>query len=80
MNVQGRGDVPFFPVSPFQSKLPRSDDRASTSRSEQKENGPTTAPRERNSVTFFRFDSKLGNISVQPVIGGVNGAQLSVGF
>ena len=44
-----------------------------------KESAPTP-PRERKSLTFFRFDSKVGNISVQPVIGALKGAQLSLGF
>jgi len=35
----------------------------------------------RKTITFFRFhNSKLGDVSVQPVVGGVNGAQLSFGF
>jgi hypothetical protein len=80
MKVQGRGDLPFFPVTPLESRLPRSGTAASTSDDQQKEKGPTTPPHERKSITLFRFDSKLGNVSVQPVVGGVNGAQLSVGF
>lgn len=46
---------------------------------EQKKDEPTT-PRERKSLTFFHFDSKLGNVSVQPVVGAVKGAQFSLGF
>jgi hypothetical protein len=79
MKVQGRGDLPFVAVSPFESRLPRAGAKASTSDDKQKEKGPTT-PRERKSITFFRLDPKFGDISVQPVVGGVNGAQLSVGF
>jgi hypothetical protein len=39
-------------------------------------------PGKRQTITFFRFsNSRLGEVSVQPVIGGgVNGAQLSIGF
>ena len=37
-------------------------------------------PRERKSLTLFRFDSKHGDIAVQPVIGGLKGAQFSLGF
>ena len=48
--------------------------------SERKEHGPSTAPSERKTLTFFRLNPKLGDVSVQPVVGGVNGAQLSVGF
>lgn len=79
IKVQGRGDLPFFPVSPFESRTPRSGDRASTSGDEQKAGQPTP-PSERKSITFFRFGSAVGGVSVQPVVGGVNGAQLSVGF
>ena len=42
--------------------------------------GPATAPAERKTLTFFRLNSKFGAVSVQPVVGGVNGAQLSLGF
>ena len=79
MKVQGHGDLPFSRVTPLESRLPRSGDKAVTTDDEQKEKGPP--PRhERKGVTFFRFGSKLGDVSVQPVMGGVNGAQLSVGF
>ena len=44
-----------------------------------KEQRPT-APSERKTVRFFRLDPRLGDVSVQPVVGSVNGAQLSVGF
>jgi hypothetical protein len=70
-----RGEFSFSPVSPLES----------TARSpaqpghEEKEKSPTS-PRERRSVTFFRLDPKFGDISLQPVVGGVNGAQLSVGY
>jgi hypothetical protein len=79
LKVQGRGDLPFSAVSPFETRLPRSGDKASTSDEQQKEKGPPP-PHERKSITFFRFDSKFGGVSLQPVVGGVNGAQLSVGF
>lgn len=48
--------------------------------SERREHGPSTTPSERKTLTFFRLNPKLGDVSVQPVVGGVNGAQLSVGF
>jgi hypothetical protein len=35
---------------------------------------------ERKSVTFFRFNSEVGEIAVQPVAGQTKGLQLSVGF
>jgi hypothetical protein len=70
-----RGEFSFSPVSPFElrarSQVPVAN--------EEKEKGPTS-PRERRNVTFFRLDPKFGDISVQPVVGGVNGAQLSVGY
>ena len=76
IKAQGRGEFSFSPVSPLESRLSRS---ANTSSDEQKQKGPT-APRERKNVTFFRLDPKFGDVSVQPVVGGVNGAQLSVGY
>jgi hypothetical protein len=47
-----------------------------------KEQERNEAPGKRQTITFFRFStSKLGEVSVQPVVGGgVNGAQLSIGF
>jgi hypothetical protein len=42
---------------------------------------PRVSEPERKTITLLRFTSrKLGEISVQPVVGGVNGAQLSIGF
>jgi hypothetical protein len=70
-----RSEFSFSPVSPLESTT-RSQAQPGH---EEKEKGPTS-PRERRNVTFFRLDSKFGNISVQPVVGGVNGAQLSVGY
>ncbi len=35
---------------------------------------------ERKPLTLFRFDSRFGEVAVRPVIGKVNGAQLSLGF
>jgi hypothetical protein len=45
----------------------------------EKESEPTPA-KERKKIILFQFDRKFGDISVQPVVGRVNGAQLSVGF
>jgi hypothetical protein len=73
------GEFSFVPVTPLgpqagdQSRLHQGD-------SVPREKGPTTPPAERKSITFFRLNPKLGDVSVQPVVGGVNGAQLSVGF
>jgi hypothetical protein len=79
MNVAGRGDLPFGSVSPFEARLSRAGDRVSATEEARNESGPARR-RERSSITFFRFGSKLGEVSVQPVVGGVNGAQLSLGF
>jgi hypothetical protein len=73
------GEFSFVAVTPLgpragdQSRLLQGD-------SVQREKGPATPPAERKSITFFRLNPKLGDVSVQPVVGGVNGAQLSVGF
>jgi hypothetical protein len=70
-----RGEFSFSPVSPLQARA-----RAQVpSGNEEKEKAPTSS-RERRNVTFFRLDPKFGDVSVQPVVGGVNGAQLSVGY
>jgi hypothetical protein len=46
-----------------------------------KEPDRNEATSKRKTITFFRFgNSKGGEVSVQPVFGGVNGAQLSIGF
>ena len=68
-----RGEFTFSPVSPLESRA------RSQVQSGNEEKAPTSA-RERRNVTFFRLDPKFGDISVQPVVGGVNGAQLSMGY
>jgi hypothetical protein len=69
-----RGEFSFSPVTPLESRTrPQVQ-----SGNEEKEKAPTS--RERRNVTFFRLDPKFGDISVQPVVGGVNGAQLSMGY
>lgn len=40
----------------------------------------TAASREHHGLTLFQFDSKLGHVAVQPVVGTVKGAQLSISF
>jgi hypothetical protein len=62
-----RDEFSFVPVTPFGAE-------AGGKRTE------PPSPQERKPITFFRLDPKLGNVSVQPVVGGVNGAQLLVGF
>jgi hypothetical protein len=45
------------------------------------EKGTSGEPkREHKSLTLFQFDSKLGEVKVQPVFGKVTGAQFSLGF
>lgn len=74
IKAQGRGEFSFFPVYPLKSEV-----RGLKSEVEDARRAPTP-PRERKPVTFFRLGPKLGDISVQPVVGGVNGAQFSLGF
>ena len=65
----------FF-VTNSESKFSRS--QRDPARKE-KESEPTSA-KERKKIILFQFDRKFGDISVQPVVGQVNGAQLAVGF
>jgi hypothetical protein len=71
-----RGEFSFVPVTPLGTEAGdlRQGDGVP------KEKGPATPPAARKNITLFRLDPKLGDVSVQPVVGGVNGAQLSVGF
>jgi hypothetical protein len=71
-----RSEFSFSPVTPLESRASRARPQV---QSGNEEKGPTS-PRERRNVTFFRLDPKFGDISVQPVVGGVNGAQFSVGY
>jgi hypothetical protein len=74
--VPGRGELAFYQVTPFEPRAAGAGDKVSRQREEQKGSGPTT-PHERKTVTLLRFNP---NVAVQPIFGGVNGAQLSVGF
>ena len=68
--VQRPGELSVLPVRVLM---------ASTSDNDQAER--RSIPRQqRKGITFFRLAPKFGDVSVQPVIGGVNGAQISVGF
>ena len=69
------GEFSFLPVTPLRQEA--RDQRPEVGSARQ---GPSTTPRERKSITFFRLNPKLGDVSVQPVVGGVNGAQVAVGF
>jgi len=78
--VFGAGENNFFTsaasgkhVAAGQSR--RHEDRATSERPDTRE-----SRRERAHYPFFHFDSKLGNIAVEPVVGKVNGAQLYVSF
>ena len=71
---EAANEFSFLPVNPLKSEV-----RDLRSEVEDAKRAPTS-PSERKNVTFFRLDPKLGDISVQPVVGGVNGAQLSMGF
>lgn len=74
-----RGEFYFVPVTPLRAEA-GGQSRLRQDEGVPKEKGPTTPPAERKNITLFRLDPKLGDVSVQPVVGGVNGAQLSVGF
>lgn len=78
---QGRRELSFAAVSPLRSEA-GAPATAGKQRSEtgSAKLGPTTAPSERKTMKFLQLDPRLGDVSVQPVVGGVNGAQLSVGF
>jgi hypothetical protein len=69
----------FFTANAPTTKFWQAGGKVLATEDEHKESAPTP-PRERKSLTFFRFDSKLGDVSVQPVIGALKGAQLSLGF
>lgn len=60
-------------VAPLASKRSVSDEDGSDRRA-------PAPPIERKALTIFRFDSILGDVAVQPVVGSVKGAQFSVGF
>jgi hypothetical protein len=70
----GPRELSFVPVSPLGTEVRGQKSEVGSPK------GPSTSPRERKSLTFFRLDPKFGDVSVQPVVGGVNGAQVSLGF
>jgi hypothetical protein len=73
------GEVAYVPVRPLEARLVVSENKGATgdrARSEQ----PSGRGAEHRGVTLFRVNPKFGDISVRPVFGGVNGAQVSVGF
>ena len=76
--VEKPGEVAYFPVRPLEARLVSSGRASAGDRQQEEER--STSRRERKGLTLFRVNPKFGDISVQPVIGGVNGAQISVGF
>jgi hypothetical protein len=72
--MHGRSDLSGAPVRPLETRL--SPGVAGGGLREK----AATPRHERKGITFFRLNPKFGDVSVQPVIGGVNGAQVSVGF
>lgn len=71
-------DFLFSPTAHGDALRSRPGERASNE--DNKAESAPTAPRERKSVTLFRFNSKLGEVAVEPVIGSIKGAQFSFGF
>lgn len=80
IKAQGRGEFSFSPVSPLESRLSRSQVAGAFPSTTRERGKRPVSQGERKNVTFFRLDPKFGDVSVQPVMGGVNGAQLSVGY
>ena len=77
--MQRPGEFSVLPVRVLETRSFSVSSKASTSDNDQSERR-STPRQERKGITFFRLDPKFGDVSVQPVIGGVNGAQISVGF
>ena len=65
-------------VRPFEARYSTSTNHGS---SKDNKRGNAAAPAsEHKQLTLFHINSKFGDIAVQPVMGQVNGAQLSLGF
>lgn len=77
--IFGAGQNDFFTSAGsgkhMAARQARHEDRAASERPDTRE-----TRRERVHYTLFHFDSKVGNIAVEPVVGKVNGAQFSVSF
>lgn len=77
--VFGAGQNDFFTSAGsgkhMAARQSRHDDRAASERPDTRE-----TKRERAHYTLLHFDSKLGNIALEPVVGKVNGAQLSLAW
>ena len=72
-----RGGMAALPVTNSDSKFSRS--RSEHTTRKEKDSVPTPA-KERKKMILFRFNPKFGDISVQPVLGEIKGAQVCVGF
>lgn len=72
-----RGGIAALSVTNSDSKFSRS--RSEHTTIKEKDSVPTPA-KERKKITLFRFNPKFGDISVQPVLGEIKGAQVCVGF
>jgi hypothetical protein len=72
-----RGGIAALWVTNSDSKFSRS--RSERTTRKEKESVPTPA-KERKKITLFRFNPKFGDISVQPLLGEIKGAQVCVGF
>ena len=65
-------------VRPFEARYSASTDHGS---SKDNKRGNALGPaNEHKQLTLFHFNSRFGDLAVQPVMGQVNGAQLSLGF
>ena len=73
--LSGHAELSFVSVSPLGSEVKGSKPAAANER-----RGPATPASERKNIKFFQMSSRLGEVSLQPVVGGVNGAQVSLGF
>lgn len=67
-----------FALAPVTSMEPRHNNVSAPNAA--KANDEPRSPKERKKITLFQFDSKAGQIAVQPLVGPINGAQLSMGF
>ena len=74
-------DSAFFAKAVFSARTAVTADTTAAGRKAEPRTSAEPSRPEHKPLTFFRFRTeKLGEVSVQPVVGGVNGAQLSIGF
>ena len=65
-------------VKPLETEYSVSDRRRSSGHSERK--NAVAARSEHQGLTLFHFNSKLGDVAVQPVVSPAKGAQISISF